>query len=341
MSADIIKRKRNIKLFDGEKYNIWKFRVRALIVEEDALQVLDNEKPNKVSEEKWQKRERIAKGSIIQHLSDSMIGFATEQDTARQIFKQLDEIYERKSLATQLAVEKKLLSFKYKGNSSLVKYFVEFDEMVDELLAAAAILNETIIIARLLLTLPNSYDSVVTAIKTLSDENLSLAFVKIRLLDYEIKLRNESEDTIGKVLQAVTQQTDKNRKHSLNGSQRKWKNSKSVRGKQNYHREPNQKHSNAKHISNNNYNNKNTTIAEEEITRRKIATITSVILNNYKCGDNISNKLTILLDSGATDHIVNQLDVFSNTMDLTQPLKISIAKKEATIDHGNSINAGK
>ena len=58
------KTKRNIKPFNGEKYSIWKFRIRALIAEEDALQVLDKDRPETVTDE-WKKQEKIAKGIII------------------------------------------------------------------------------------------------------------------------------------------------------------------------------------------------------------------------------------------------------------------------------------
>ena len=184
MEKETKKIKRNIKPFNGEKYSIWKFRIRALIAEEDALQVLDKDRPETVRDE-WKKQERIAKGIIIEHLSDSMIGFATEEDTSRNILQKLDAIYERKSLATQLiAVEKKLLSLKFKGDTPLTTHLIDFDEMVVELQAAGEKLNEMSKVARLLLTLPTSYDAVVTAIQTLSDDTLSLAFVKTRLLGY-------------------------------------------------------------------------------------------------------------------------------------------------------------
>jgi len=35
--------KRNIRPFDGEKYSIWKFRIRALLNEIDVLKVIDQE----------------------------------------------------------------------------------------------------------------------------------------------------------------------------------------------------------------------------------------------------------------------------------------------------------
>lgn len=63
--------------------------------------------------------------------------------------------------------------------------------MFVELQAAGSILNETSEIARLLLSMPLRYDDIVTAIQTLAEDKLSLAFVKTRLLDQEIKLINE------------------------------------------------------------------------------------------------------------------------------------------------------
>ena len=78
----------------------------------------------------WKKWERIVKGSIIEYLSDPMLRFSTKADTAKGLMKKLDAIYDRKSLATQLAKEKKLLKLKFKETTFLSKHLICFDEMM-------------------------------------------------------------------------------------------------------------------------------------------------------------------------------------------------------------------
>lgn len=225
------KAKRNIKPFSGDKYVFWKFRIKALLSELDVLKVINDEVPAEV-DDAWKKAEHCAKSTIIEYLSDSFLSFATGDVTARQILKNLDALYERKSLASQLALRKRLLCLKLPSDMPLLQHFIIVDDMLSELLAAGAKLDEMDKVSHLLITLPSSNDCIVTAIETLSDENVSLAFVKTRLIDQEVKIKNENNDTSKKVLSVMAQKKNnvfKNRsfKKRLNNQQNTFK------GKQN------------------------------------------------------------------------------------------------------------
>lgn len=344
-----LKLKRNIKPFDGEKYSIWKFRIRALLSEMNVLKVIESDPI--IRDSSWDKSNRIAKSIIVEYLSDSYLGFANEDSTAKDILKSLDALYERKSIATQLALRKKLLGMKLQGDVTLIRHFAAFDDLITELLAAGAKLEETDKVAHLLLTLPSSYDGVITAIETLSEDNLTLAFVKTRLLDHEVKLKNESNDTSAKVLQAAAE-----------GKKRQFR----KRNFENHTFSNNQKDQNTRkkfniakcyhcgrkgHVKNDCYYFKR--LNQPKSTDR-LRTVQAVDINQPSASaqssadfsgfafmtgeynvDAAERKITFLLDSGASDHIINREDLFINSVDLSIPIKISIAKQ------GHFISANK
>lgn len=107
----------------------------------------------------------------------------------------LEKVFQRKGIASQLYLRKKLLTMKF-SEDSLEKFFVMFDEIIRELKSVGAKLEETDVVCHLLLTLPKSFDNIVTALETLDPDKLTLEFVKGKLLDHEMKMINSSDPPV-------------------------------------------------------------------------------------------------------------------------------------------------
>lgn len=337
---DNLKVKRNINVFVGERYSSWKLRVRALLSELGAIKVIDEDKPQKEDNE-WNKCEHVAKSVIIEYLADSFLCFAKPGDSAKDIFKSLDSIYERKSIATQLALRKKLLGLKLSGDTTLVKHFTVFDDLIAELMAAGAKLDEADKVAHLLLSLPPSYNGVITAIETLSEDNLTLSFVKTRLFDEEVKLLNENRDTSAKVLFAEKKTEYKqNRNFNKLRLTNKYK-------KQNLKKRQNDQkcfHCGRKgHLIKNcfyykrNMNNKEkkqSAVQDNQATSYSASTsgIAFMVGNYSKDYQKYGDEISFILDSGATDHIINRDDIYKFSEVLKDTRKIGVAKNDVYIE---------
>lgn len=222
---EYFKWKRNIQPFSGENYNIWKFRIRSLLSELEVIHVIDQPKPEN-PDNKWKKSESTAKNVLIEYLSDSCLSYVKPESSTKQIFAVLDNIFERKSIAKQLGALKKLFNLKLESNTDLCKHFMQFDSLASELTSARATISEIDKVIYLLLTLPPSYDGAITAMETLSEDNITLSFVKSRLLDHEVKLVNENFDTSEKVLH-VNQKLNDIKRNNID-FRKPWKNHRGI-----------------------------------------------------------------------------------------------------------------
>jgi hypothetical protein len=348
--------KRNIKQFNGERYSIWKFRVKSLLRELNILHAVEDAIPD-LPDEHWLKADSTARGVIVDYLSDAFLSFAKEVRFAKTIFDQLDAIYERRSLATQLAARKRLLSLKLEGDQTLIAHFNTFEEIITELTAAGAKLDEMDKVSHLLLTLPSTYDGLITALETLNEDNLNLTFVKNRLLDYEVKIKGDGDNaTSTKILSvSVPGSSGSNQNfsfHKKNAGHFKYKPQKGFKknGHKNKFKSGRQyKCSNLKcdHCGRTNHMKKDCCFYKRMIEKGdRPRTIQSIQTNvdsanqgfifmigstEYQSETNDDNQITFILDSGATDHIINNDGVFTEFHELSPPINIAVAKTNTSV----------
>lgn len=193
-----------VPLFDGSNFASWKFRIQVVLEEHELLECIENEVEDveelKVKQEdtdavrqakqklaeKRQKKDRRCKSVLISRIHDSMLEYVQDKATPRAIWIALQKVFERRSIASRLHLKKKILTLRH-GGGSLQDHFLSFDRVVREYKGTGAAMEDIDIVCHLLLTLGPAYATVVTVLETMPENNLTLEFVKFRLLDEEIE----------------------------------------------------------------------------------------------------------------------------------------------------------
>lgn len=180
-------------------YSNWKYRVEVLLDKENvksAIEVTEDQLQTMSNEEKvvHLKKDTKAKCIIVQCISDKHLEYIKDAKTSNAMMKSLENVFERKSPLSKLFFMKKLFNLKCTSDD-LQDHFVQVEVLLRELESAGAKLDDSDKACYLLLTMPKRYDTVITAIETVTS-NITLEFVKARLLDAELKFNDTQSKSI-------------------------------------------------------------------------------------------------------------------------------------------------
>lgn len=320
--------KYGINQFEGKNFDNWKFRIKTVLDQNDVLECIT--KPPPEDDTEFTKKDKKCKSIIISCIADSYLEIVKEKECSYEIWQALTKQFERKSIASQLYLRRKLLSMKLSEQESLSNHFKRFDENIRELKNVGANLEETDVVCQLLLTLPKSYDNITTALETVESSKLTLDYVKGKLLDQEIKKNFTERKNDHSLTEGAAFNTKNYRKQNRQYEQRNRPETTEV-FKYNCHNCGRKGHKKAdcrfrnqnqrNHV---NYTETGTEELEKQETqteRTKIAFAAGSMKNASK-----KNEIIFCLDSGATDHLINDNSYFNKSCELKNPIKINVAK---------------
>lgn len=333
--------KYRIPLFDGTNFNNWKFRMEILLDEMDLLELTREpytDRPEIKTEgtrtdaqnsefEKLKRLDRKCKSQIVQKIADSHLEYAKDKLTAAELWQSLCNTFERKGMASQLFIRKSLLTMKFNvNNDTLANHFLKFDRLIRELRSTGATLEETDVVCHLLLSMPQEYNTVVTALETLSPDKLIIGFVKNRLLDEETKRKGsmKSGKSDAPSTSAFSSATGKH------GTPRDGKKSgtsnQSFQFKCHHCGKIGHKRSECRFRNQENKqggNSKANLVTKESKPETEFCFLTS--------DTELEEKMQFILDSGASDHLARDKEGLINVEKLPTPIIINVAKAKTTL----------
>ncbi|KAI5748286.1 hypothetical protein M8J77_023876 [Diaphorina citri] len=347
-----------IKPFDGEGFSNWKFRIEAVLDENECS--LDSFDDVDYSLKATIKRNAKAKNILIQGLDNSQLEHIKDCNTAVEIMQKLCEKYVKKSISEKVYLKKCLNSLKYNEKESLDKFLIKFDEMLRKLADADVKMEESEKICCLLLALPDSFNYVVAAIETMvSKEELTLDFVKNRLLDEDLKRSSKCGTSASRVEETSSHSfaafrfnchfcgKPGHKRSQCYERMKKEKNQmditcykcgklghKSNQCKSRFvpRNQGGKFHENSgsrsNHGNSKGYPKQFSNYADESSNEKKVCFLNTSNHEDEKVKNADLKQLNFVVDSGCTDHIVNDISVFHDYIELKNPIKINIAKDD-------------
>lgn len=173
--------------FDGSNFSNWLYRITCILEEKMCKEAIAG--PYATTKEFLEKDVK-AKSLIVQSLSDKHLEYVRTANSAKEMINNLKKVFERKSILSSLYIRKKLLTLKCTENEDLNEHFNKFDILIRELSETGSEMKEQDKICHLLLTMSEKYETTITALETTNVE-LTLEYVKSKLLDAELKFKNE------------------------------------------------------------------------------------------------------------------------------------------------------
>ncbi|CAB3993668.1 gag-pol poly [Paramuricea clavata] len=177
-----------IEKFSGENFHLWKFKMQMVLEDKDLWGIVKgieveptDEGTTETQRRQFQRRERKAFATICLSLGDEQLSLVRSATTAKDALSKLEGHYEVKSLANKLFLRKNM-----GVDESMSEHINKMKELAGQLEAVGALITEEDQVATLLCSLPDSYDSLITALESRADD-LSLEFVTARLLHEEHK----------------------------------------------------------------------------------------------------------------------------------------------------------
>ncbi|CAB0005156.1 unnamed protein product [Nesidiocoris tenuis] len=180
----------------SSNFSTWKFRVEYILEKKGVKSVAREKFVFSGKDEKaikdFMAKDIEARNVIVMCVSDKHIEYIKDAKSAFEMFEALTNIFARKSVLSRLFIRRKLLQLKCSKNGDLQEHFLVFDTLIRDLRETGSAIEEDDIVCHLLLTLPSCYETVVTVLESTTTQ-LTVEFVKSKLLDMELKLKSERE----------------------------------------------------------------------------------------------------------------------------------------------------
>lgn len=194
----------SVTALNTSNYPTWKVQCKMALIKDDLWDIVEGvekspdqeREPEKYSKFKVRKNKALA--LIVLSVDPSQIYLLGDPQDPTVVWRKLEEQFQRKSWINKRELRKKLYSMRLTEGQSIGEYIKNMTELFDSLAVIGDSISEEDRVVHLLASLPDSYNTLVTALEASSETVPSWGNVVERLRHEEKKMTNKSEEEEGR-----------------------------------------------------------------------------------------------------------------------------------------------
>jgi len=187
--------KYTVAKLNNSNYQVWKFKVKMLLIRDDLWTVVRDDTPDPVPDG-WDRKDEKAQCTISLTVEDNQLVHICNCTNAKDMWKELQKVHERSNLSIKMYLRKKLYKIKLQSDQNMQEYISAALQLVEQLRGVGEEVTDQQVATLLLCGLPDEYETLITALEAREEDELTLEYVKNKLVDaYKRKKDCEADST--------------------------------------------------------------------------------------------------------------------------------------------------
>lgn len=198
-------------------YSTWSFEMKMFLCRDDLWKYVEDAIPaENLQDNVWKRGNSKALATISLGCETSQFSLVRNQIFARNAWRELKNYHEKRTVLSMITLIKKVVNKKLEEGGDMARHIQEFDDIFMQMDAVELKFSEIFKVVFVLASLPDSYETLVMSLEARSDDELTMGYVKQKLLD-EFGRKKQKESTVGEKMmfsrdrKVIRQRTDEKR----------------------------------------------------------------------------------------------------------------------------------
>jgi hypothetical protein len=186
-----------MKKFDGGNFHLWKFKMRMMLSKHGLWKFIDGSAtlPNEeVATADYNEKETKAFALLCEHLTDAQLAHIQYCDNVRSAWDALCGVHEAKTIGNKLFLRRRFFTIKMQEGDDMLVHMNTVKAFADQLRSIEVNITDEDVYMVFHMSLPPSFDNLVTSLESMSTKDVDLQFIVTRLL-HEVSKRKECESS--------------------------------------------------------------------------------------------------------------------------------------------------